>query len=60
MTALMECDLAAGDIALNHNYIFAVNDHYLEVEADNDLLAYARVIEQFPREQAVLLSKTAA
>jgi hypothetical protein len=60
MTALMECDLADGDIALKHNYVFAVNEDYLEVEADNDLLAYARVIEQYPRDQAVLLSKTTA
>jgi hypothetical protein len=43
-----------------HNYRFDVNGRSLEVQADNDLLAYAIVIEQFPRDPAVLLSKMVA
>jgi hypothetical protein len=60
MAAVAEREATDCDVALTHNYVFAVNDRFLEVQADNDLLAFARVIELFPRDPAVLLSKKVA
>jgi hypothetical protein len=59
MSAAIVCEPAARE-ALLLNYVFDVNGRYLEVQADNDILAYAIVCEQFPRERAVLVAKTDA
>jgi hypothetical protein len=59
MTAAIVAEPAGRD-SLLHNYVFDVNGRFLEVQADNDILAFAIVFEQFPREQAVLVAKTDA
>ena len=60
MAFLTECDPAVRDVAPLQHYVFDVNGRFLEVQADNDLLAYALVLERFPRGQAVLLTRTDA
>lgn len=59
MSAASVCEPAGREVQ-QHNYVFDVNGRFLEVQADNDILAYAIVFEQFPRERAVLVARTEA
>jgi hypothetical protein len=56
VTAAIVREPASRD-SLPCDYVFDINGRFLEVRADNDLLAYAIIFELFPRERAVLLAK---